>query len=129
MDDRAVAVVGHQRPRHGTAMPQVPREVVLEHERAGRARHIEDLAAPSGRQYGAGRVVFRTLLFGGGALGGLFTGLLSGRIGSQGALAWAATGSAAVLIPLALSPVSRLRGLPPTPEEPVPTTVAVQEAG
>ncbi|MER5892446.1 MFS transporter [Streptomyces sp. NPDC001876] len=73
--------------------------------------------------------VFRTLLFGGGALGGLFAGLLSGRIGSQGALAWAATGSAAVLIPLALSPVSRLRGLPPTPEEPVPTTVAVQAAG
>nr|AFD20768.1 export protein [Streptomyces rimofaciens] len=63
--------------------------------------------------------VFRTLLFGGGALGGLFAGLLSGRIGARGALTVAATGSAAVLIALALSPVTRLRGLPPATEEPV----------
>lgn len=61
---------------------------------------------------------FRTLLFGGGALGGLFAGLLSGRIGARGALTVAAIGSAAVLIALALSPVSRLRGLPSPPEEP-----------
>ncbi|UZJ30305.1 MFS transporter [Streptomyces endophytica] len=61
---------------------------------------------------------FRTLLFGGGALGGLAAGLLSGRIGAHGALAVAATASAAVLIPLALSPVTRLRDLPPPPEDP-----------
>jgi hypothetical protein len=61
--------------------------------------------------------VFRTLKFGGGALGGLFAGLLSGRIGAQGALTVAAIGSAAVLIALVLSPVSRLRGLPSAPEE------------
>ncbi|MEV0375576.1 MFS transporter [Streptomyces sp. NPDC050636] len=62
--------------------------------------------------------VFRTLLFGGGALGGLSAGLLSGRIGAHGALTAAAIGSAAVLIALALSPVSRLTGLPTAPEEP-----------
>ncbi|MYS86872.1 MFS transporter [Embleya scabrispora] len=63
--------------------------------------------------------VFRTLLFGGGALGGLSAGLLSGRIGAQGALTVAAFGSAAVLIPLFLSPVSGLHGLPSAPEEPI----------
>ncbi|WP_329619342.1 MFS transporter [Streptomyces sp. NBC_01255] len=63
--------------------------------------------------------VFRTLLFGGGALGGLFAGLLSGRIGARGALTVAAIASAAVLIALVLSPVSRLRSLPSAPEEPV----------
>ncbi|GAA0447762.1 MFS transporter [Streptomyces sp. NPDC046215] len=62
--------------------------------------------------------VFRTLLFGGGALGGLSAGLLSGRIGAHGALTAAAIGSAAVLIALVLSPVSRLTGLPTAPEEP-----------
>ncbi|MEW2578838.1 MFS transporter [Streptomyces syringium] len=62
--------------------------------------------------------VFRTLLFGGGALGGLSAGLLSGRIGAHGALTAAAIGSAAVLIALVLSPVSRLAGLPTAPEEP-----------
>ncbi|MFC3493450.1 MFS transporter [Glycomyces rhizosphaerae] len=62
--------------------------------------------------------VFRTLLFGGGALGGLFAGLLSGRIGAHGALTVAAIGSAAVLVALVLSPVIRLRDLPTAPEEP-----------
>lgn len=77
--------------------------------------------------------VFRTLLFGGGALGGLSTGLLAGRIGARDALTVAAFGSAAVLIALALSPVSRLRGLPSAPEEPVtaapeePVTGAAEE--
>ncbi|MFL1378359.1 MFS transporter [Nocardiopsis protaetiae] len=65
--------------------------------------------------------VFRTLLFGGGALGGLSAGLLSGRIGAENALTAAAVASAAVLIALVLSPVSRLRGLPPPPEEPART--------
>ncbi|MFI2373398.1 hypothetical protein [Streptomyces sp. NPDC018833] len=32
--------------------------------------------------------VFRTLLFGGGALGGLLAGLLSGRIGARGHVPW-----------------------------------------
>lgn len=58
--------------------------------------------------------VFRTLLFGGGALGGLFAGLLAGRIGARDALTVAAIGSAGVVIGLIVSPVSRLRDLPPT---------------
>ncbi|WP_051703817.1 MFS transporter [Glycomyces sp. NRRL B-16210] len=63
--------------------------------------------------------VFRTLLFGGGALGGLSAGLLAGRIGAHGALTVAAIGSGAVLIALFLSPVIRLRDLPATPDGPV----------
>ncbi|WP_328943859.1 MFS transporter [Streptomyces sp. NBC_00250] len=59
--------------------------------------------------------VFRTLLFGGGALGGLSAGLLSGRLGAHGALTVAAIGSAGVLIALVLSPVSRLAALPTEP--------------
>ncbi|WP_338931784.1 MFS transporter [Streptomyces netropsis] len=73
--------------------------------------------------------VFRTLLFGGGALGGLSAGLLSGRIGAHGALTAAAIGSAAVLIALVLSPVSRLGGLPTAPEEPVRAAADGQAAG
>ncbi|TVL89309.1 MFS transporter [Streptomyces sp. SAJ15] len=64
--------------------------------------------------------VFRTLLFGGSALGGLFAGLLSGRIGAEGALTVAAWGSAAVVIVIVLSPVSRLRELPAPVPEPAP---------
>lgn len=56
---------------------------------------------------------FRTMLFGGGSLGGLFAGFLAGGIGAKSALTVAAIGSAAVLIGLAVSPVSRLRELPP----------------
>jgi hypothetical protein len=55
VDDRAV--VGDQRPRHCAAVPQAPREVVLDDERARCARHIEDLAASFGCQHGAGRVL------------------------------------------------------------------------
>jgi MFS family permease len=55
---------------------------------------------------------FRMLLFGGGALGGLTAGLLSGAIGDRNALIAAAAFSAAVIVALALSPVSRLRELP-----------------
>lgn len=61
---------------------------------------------------------FRTLLFGGGALGGLSAGLLSGALGAKGALTVAAIGSAAVVIGLIVSPVSRLRDLPPAAKEP-----------
>lgn len=56
--------------------------------------------------------VFRTLLFGGGALGGLTAGLLTGAIGAKAALAVAATASAAVVIVLVASPVRRLRAFP-----------------
>ncbi|WP_020521442.1 MFS transporter [Catelliglobosispora koreensis] len=52
---------------------------------------------------------FRTLLFGGGALGGLFAGLLAGELGAKRALTVAALGSAAVIVALVLSPVTRLR--------------------
>ncbi|MER7753727.1 MFS transporter [Kitasatospora sp. NPDC097643] len=61
---------------------------------------------------------FRTLLFGGGALGGLAAGLLTGHLGARGALTVAAVGSAAVVIALVLSPVVRLRELPTAPPEP-----------
>ncbi|REK89475.1 MFS transporter [Streptomyces inhibens] len=55
---------------------------------------------------------FRTLLFGGGALGGLSAGLLTGALGGKGALTAAAIGSAAVAIGLVASPVTRLAALP-----------------
>jgi MFS family permease len=61
---------------------------------------------------------FRMLLFGGGALGGLTAGLLAGAIGNKQALVVAAIASAAVVIALLLSPVSRLRVLPPAAPEP-----------
>ncbi|WP_042373943.1 MFS transporter [Streptacidiphilus neutrinimicus] len=65
---------------------------------------------------------FRMLLFGGGALGGLTAGLLSGAIGNKHALEVAAAFSAAVIIALALSPVTRLRELPPPAAEPAVAT-------
>ncbi|MGW7481725.1 MFS transporter [Nonomuraea muscovyensis] len=61
--------------------------------------------------------VFRTLLFGGGALGGLSAGLLAGQLGAKGALTAAAIGSASVVIGLIVSPVSRLHALPTAPKE------------
>ncbi|MEV1172612.1 MFS transporter [Nonomuraea sp. NPDC049784] len=62
--------------------------------------------------------LFRTLLFGGGALGGLSAGLLAGAIGAHAALTIAAAASAAVIIGLFASPVSRLRELlSPTPDQ------------
>jgi MFS family permease len=57
---------------------------------------------------------FRTLLFGGGAVGALSAGLLSQSLGPRGALLVAATASAAVVVALVVSPVSRLRELPTT---------------
>ncbi|MEV6120711.1 MFS transporter [Streptomyces sp. NPDC052077] len=55
---------------------------------------------------------FRTLLFGGGALGGLCGGLLGGALGLRGGLVVLVTGSAAMTVPLLLSPVIRLRAMP-----------------
>ncbi|GAA2135070.1 MFS transporter [Kitasatospora kazusensis] len=63
---------------------------------------------------------FRTMLFGGGALGGLTGGLLVGAVGLHQALVVVAVGSAAVVGLLALSPVSRLRGLPEPAVAPAP---------
>jgi MFS family permease len=60
---------------------------------------------------------FRMLLFGGGALGGLTAGLLADAIGAKNALITAAVASAAVVIALVISPVSRLRALPPAVTE------------
>jgi MFS family permease len=54
----------------------------------------------------------RMMLFGGGALGSLTGGVLGGAIGLRGALAVAAVGSAAMVVPTALSPVARLAALP-----------------
>ncbi|MFD1931100.1 MFS transporter [Nonomuraea mangrovi] len=61
--------------------------------------------------------VFRTLLFGGGALGGLSAGLLAGHVGARAALTMAAAGSALVVVGLVASPVTRLRALPSATEE------------
>ncbi|MCC9306232.1 MFS transporter [Kitasatospora sp. RB6PN24] len=61
---------------------------------------------------------FRTLLFGGGSLGGLSAGLLTAQLGARGALTVAAVGSAVVVIGLVLSPVSRLKDLPPATKGP-----------
>ncbi|MFL6130637.1 MAG: MFS transporter [Mycobacteriales bacterium] len=55
----------------------------------------------------------RTLMFGGGALGGPAGGLLAGWLGLRPALVVLALGSAAMLVPIILSPVSRLRRMPP----------------
>ncbi|MFD4788717.1 MFS transporter [Streptomyces sp. NPDC058459] len=55
---------------------------------------------------------FRTLLFGGGALGGLCGGLLGGALGLRGGLVVLVLCSAAMVIPLLLSPIVRLRAMP-----------------
>lgn len=61
--------------------------------------------------------VFRTLLFGGGALGGMSAGLLAGAAGAGNALAMTAAGSAALMAGVAASPVIALRSIPePTAE-------------
>jgi MFS family permease len=70
---------------------------------------------------------FRTLLFGGGALGGLSAGLLSGWLGPKGALTVAAVGSALVIVALVVSPVSRLRVMPEAVLEPTPPAPDVLE--
>jgi len=55
---------------------------------------------------------FRTVLFGGGSLGGLFAGVIAESVGLRMSLLATAIGSAAMVVPIALSPVSRLRNLP-----------------
>lgn len=75
---------------------------------------IVSLRQTSTPQWMMGRMtaVFRTLLFGGGALGGLCSGLLSGALGAKGGLAVLAIASACAVAGLLTSPVSRLRRLP-----------------
>ncbi|MGW1892092.1 MFS transporter [Streptomyces sp. NPDC002004] len=59
----------------------------------------------------------RMLLYGGGALGGPVGGLLAGMTGLHGALWIAGLLSAAMLIPIILSPVGKLRSMPQPPED------------
>lgn len=54
----------------------------------------------------------RMTLFGGGALGGLTSGLVGGTIGLRGALAVGAVASVAMVAPILGSPVARLTALP-----------------
>jgi MFS family permease len=61
---------------------------------------------------------FRTLLFGGGALGGLCAGLIGGAVGLRAGLTLVAICSAGMLVPIALSPVVRLPAIP-SPVDPV----------
>jgi MFS family permease len=55
---------------------------------------------------------FRTVLFGGGSLGGLAGGFVSGAAGLRTGLLAVAVGSAVMVVPVLLSPVSRLRAMP-----------------
>jgi MFS family permease len=63
---------------------------------------------------------FRTLLFGGAALGGLCAGLLAGAVGLHAALTVVAVGSAGMLLPIVLSAIVRLRTMPEPVTDPVP---------
>ncbi|MFY1702251.1 MFS transporter [Micromonospora sp. WMMA1923] len=63
---------------------------------------------------------FRTLLFGGAALGGLVAGLIGGAMSLRAALTVVAVGSAAMVVPLALSSVVRLRTMPEPVGDPAP---------
>ncbi|MBS2539471.1 MFS transporter [Catenulispora sp. NF23] len=61
---------------------------------------------------------FRTVLFGGGALGGLAGGLIAGAMGPRAGLAAVAAGSALMVLPVLLSPVTRLPAMPAMPADP-----------
>ncbi|MGW1374649.1 MFS transporter [Streptomyces sp. NPDC002446] len=61
----------------------------------------------------------RMLLYGGGALGGPVGGLLAAAAGLHGALWIAGALSAAMLVPIILSPVGKLRSMPQSPEDAV----------
>jgi MFS family permease len=60
----------------------------------------------------------RTTMFGGGALGGPVAGALAGWLGLHTALWILAIASAAMLIPIAASPVGKLKEMPTRPDEP-----------
>lgn len=59
----------------------------------------------------------RMLLYGGGALGGPVGGLLAGLMGLHAALWVAGVAAAVMLVPIILSPVGKLREMPPSAEE------------
>lgn len=65
---------------------------------------------------------FRTLLFGGAALGGLCAGLVGGAMGLRAGLILVAVCSAAMLVPIAMSAVVRLREMPAPVTDPAPAT-------
>lgn len=67
---------------------------------------------------------FRTLLFGGGALGGLSAGLIGGAMGLRAGLTLVALCSAAMLVPIAMSQVVRLQAMPVPATDPTPTPAA-----
>jgi MFS family permease len=72
---------------------------------------------------------FRTLMYGGGSLGGPAGGLLAGVLGMRPALVVLAAGSAAMLAPVILSPVSRLPAMPAPATDPVPAPVETSTPG
>lgn len=63
---------------------------------------------------------FRTMLFGGGSLGGLFAGIIAGAMGLHSGLTVVTIGSACLVIGLVISPVSRLTALPQPAQHLVP---------
>lgn len=71
---------------------------------------------------------FRTLMYGGGSLGGPAGGLLAGVVGMRPALAVLAVGSAGMLAPVILSPVARLPAMPPPAEDSPPTSTPASTA-
>ena len=72
---------------------------------------------------------FRTLMYGGGSLGGPAGGLLAGALGMRPALVVLAAGSAAMLAPVILSPVSRLVAMPAPAPDQVPAPVETSTPG
>lgn len=60
---------------------------------------------------------FRTLLFGGGTLGGPVGGLLGATFGLRSGLWVIASGAAIMVLPVVMSPIARLRQLPATAGE------------
>lgn len=58
----------------------------------------------------------RTVMFGLAALGGPFGGMLGALLGLRGALWVSTSGAAVLLVPLVLSPIGRLRQMPPVAE-------------
>jgi len=69
------------------------------------------------RLMGRMNAAMRTTMFGGGALGGPIAGLLAGWLGLGPALWVLGLASAAMLIPIAASPVGKLKQMPTRPED------------
>lgn len=84
---------------------------------------LRQTCTPQSRM-GRMNAAFRTMLYGGGSLGGLAGGFIAGLMGLRTGLTVVAIGSALVLVPLALSPVSRLRALPDPALEPTQPVLA-----